>query len=304
MAEDPSKYLDAEVLNRLSRLEMKARVIVEGFLAGMHRSPHRGFSVEFLSYRDYVPGDDIKHIDWKLYGRTDRLYVKEYIQETNLRAHILLDTSESMEYGSGEHSKLELGGFIAASLAYLLSRQQDGVGLTFFDKAVRTEMPATTGTGHLRQVLSALATAKPAEATSIEPVFHELAARFAPREMTIVISDLFDAPENVLKGLSYFRTRSHDVVVFHVWDKDELEFPFKRMTQFDGLEGHPFIRCDPLSLRKAYLEEVEQFNERIRKGCAHQFIDYTRIDTGQRLDVELTRFLAARMGTRLIRRAR
>jgi uncharacterized protein (DUF58 family) len=300
--ESAKKYIDARVLNKITRLELKARLIVEGFLAGMHKSPYRGFSVEFASHREYVPGDEIKHLDWKVFGKTDRLMIKEYELETNLRAHIVLDTSESMDYGSGDTTKLELASFIAASMAYLLNRQQDAVGIDCFDKEVKSRVPATTGTGHMRTLLQALAGAKGQSPTDIQTVFHSLAEKYTARSMVIVISDLFDDPNKVLKALSFFRAKAHDVILFHVFDEFELTFPFKRMTRFEGLEEMPKILCDPLAIRKAYLAEVAEFNEKIRRGCAGMMIDYTQISTDKKLDVELTKFLAARMGTRLVRR--
>ncbi len=299
---DVKKFIDANTLNKITRLELKARLIVEGFLAGMHKSPYRGFSVEFASHREYTHGDEIKHLDWKVFGKTDRLMIKEYELETNVRCHIVLDTSESMDYGSGDTTKLELGSYIAASMAYLLTRQQDSVGIDCFDKAVGARVPAMTGTGHMRQILQALATAKGQHPTTIEPVFHSLAEKYTSRSMVIIISDLFDDADKVLKALSYFRAKAHDVIVFHLWDEFELTFPFKRMTKFEGLEEMPKVLCDPLAIRKAYLKEVEDFNEKIRRGCSGMMIDYTLISTDKKLDVELTKFLAARMGTRLVRR--
>jgi len=301
-SDNPRKFIDPAVLNKITHLELKARAIVEGFLSGMHKSPHHGFSVEFKTHREYVAGDDLKHLDWKVFGRSDRLFIKEYEMETNLRGHIVLDTSESMEYGSGDISKLQLACYIAASMAYLLNQQQDAVGVTCFDKAVSSRVPAKTGHGHLATLLTALAATTPKEKTDVEHVFRELAEKFGRRGMVIIISDLFDDAEKVLKGLRYFRSKSHDVVVFHVWDEDELTFPFKRMTKFEGLEIDDKVLCDPLSVRKAYLEEVEAFNQKIRRGCQQQFVDYTLISSDRRLDVELTKFLAARMGTRLVRR--
>lgn len=305
MAEErPKKFVDPEVLNKITRLEMKARSIMEGFLSGMHKSPRKGFSIEFRAHREYVTGDDLKHLDWKVFGRTDRLYIKQYEMETNLRCHLLLDTSESMDYGSGDITKLELACYAAASMAFLLNQQQDAVGVTCFDKQVGTRTPSTTGRGHLQAILQCLAGARAKDETNIEPVFRELAEHLPRRGLVIVISDLFDAPDRVLKGLQYFRAKAHDVIVFHIWDEYELTFPFRRMTRFEGLETDVKLLCDPFSVRKAYLQEVEAFNQKIRRGCRDQFVDYVLLSTDRKLDVELTRFLASRMAQRIVRRGR
>jgi len=298
MAENLRKYLDPKVLNKITRLDLKARHIVEGFVAGMHKSPYHGFSVEFAEHREYAPGDDLKHLDWKVFGRTDRLYVKEYELETNLRSHILLDTSESMEYRSGETSKLELACFVAASMAYLILRQQDSVGVVSFDKEVRQFVPASSSMGHMSSVLGTLAQASARHKTDIGSVFNALAERFRNRSLVIVVSDLFDRPEAILKALQHFRHKRHDVIVFHVLDEYELTFPFQRMTLFEGLEEYPKILVDPRALRKAYLEEVNGFCETIRKGCVRQSIDYVRISTDQPLDFVLARYLAGRLSIR------
>ncbi|HXG61061.1 MAG TPA: DUF58 domain-containing protein [Planctomycetota bacterium] len=298
MAEPTPKFLDPEVLNKITRLDLKARHIVEGFVAGMHKSPYHGFSVEFAKHREYAPGDDLKHLDWKVFGRSDRLYVKEYELETNLRAHILLDTSESMEYRGGKHSKLELACYIAASMAYLILRQQDSVGMVCFDKEVRQFVPSSSSLGHMRSLLGTLAHAAPRDRTDLGGVLHAMAERLRHRGLVILISDLFDKPDSILKGLQHFSHKRHDVIVFHVLDEHELTFPFERMTLFEGLEEHPKLLVDPRALRKAYLEEVNRFCETIRRGCVKLMIDYVRISTDQELDVELTKYLAGRLSIR------
>jgi uncharacterized protein (DUF58 family) len=298
MADVTHKFLDPGVLNKITRLDLKARHIVEGFVAGMHKSPYHGFSVEFAKHREYTPGDDIKHLDWKVFGRSDRLYIKEYELETNLRSHILLDTSESMDYRSGESSKLELACFIAASMAYLILKQQDSVGMVCFDKEIRQFVPSSSSLGHMRPILGTLAQSTAQNKTDLGSVFHAMAERFRNRGLIIIISDLFDKPEAILKGLQHFAHRRHDVIVFHVLDEYELTFPFERMTLFEGLEEYPKLLVDPRSLRKAYLEEVEKFCEEIRKGCVKQTIDYVQISTEKELDVELTKYLASRLAIR------
>ena len=298
MADNTQKYLDPKILNKITRLDLKARHIVEGFVAGMHKSPYHGFSVEFAEHREYSPGDDLKHLDWKVFGRTDRLYLKEYELETNLRSHILLDTSESMDYGSGDTSKLELGCFIAASMAYLILRQQDSIGMVCFDKEVKQFVPASSSMGHLRSLIGTLAQSNAANKTDLRSVFNTLAERFHQRGLVVIISDLFDKPETILKGLLHFGHKKHDVIVFHVMDEYEVTFPFQRMTLFEGLEEYPKLLVDPRALRRAYLEEVNRFCEEIRKGCVKQQVDYVRITTDQQLDVELTKYLASRLAIR------
>ena len=290
--------MDPKVLNKITRLDLRARHIVEGFIGGMHKSPYHGFSVEFAKHREYAHGDDIKHIDWKVFGRTDRLYIKEYELDTNLRSHILLDTSESMDYGSGKSTKLELASYIAASMAYLILRQQDSVGMFCFDKDVGQMVPTHSSMGHMHSILGTLARSTAKNKTDIATVFHALAERFRSRGLVIIISDLFDGADRILKALQHFRHRRHDVIVFHVMDEYELTFPFQRMTQFDGMEEYPKLLVDPRALRKAYLEEVNSFCDTIRRGCTKQMVDYLRISTDQKLDIELTRYLAGRLSIR------
>ena len=298
MSEDFLRYLDKRVLNKITRLDLKARHIVEGFVTGMHKSPYHGFSIEFAEHREYTPGDDIKHLDWKVYARTDRLYIKEYELDTNLRSYILLDTSESMNYQSGEISKLELGGFIAASLAYKILHQQDSVSMVCFDKEVKQMIPSSSSMGHMNALLGTLNNMKAKEKTDLSSVFHVLAERFRQRGLVVIISDLFDDPDRTLKALQHFRHKRHDVILFHVLDEYEITFPFQRMTLFDGLEDHPKLLIDPRALRKAYREEVENACAKIRRGCTKMMIDYVQITTDQQLDVELVKYLATRLGTR------
>ncbi len=298
MAEDARRYLDPQVLGKITRLDLKARHLVEGFVAGMHKSPYHGFSVEFAEHREYSPGDDLKHLDWKVFGRTDRLYVKEYELETNLRSHILLDTSESMDYRSGERSKLEQACLIAASMAYLILRQQDSVGIVCFDKEVRQLLPPSSSMGHMGSVLGILAHSSAGNKTDIGAVFNALAERLRNRSLVIVISDLFDKPASILKALQHFRHKRHDVIVFHVLDEYELTFPFQRMTLFEGLEEYPKLLVDPRALRKAYIEEVNRFCETIRRGCVKLSIDYVRVSTEQPLEFVLAKYLAGRLSMR------
>ncbi|MEZ6184863.1 MAG: DUF58 domain-containing protein [Planctomycetota bacterium] len=295
------KYLDPKTLTKISRLDIRARLVVEGFVTGLHRSPYHGFSVEFAEHREYVPGDDIKHIDWKVYARSDRYYIKQYEEETNLTATILLDGSESMRYQSDPSlpSKLDYGCTVAASLLYLILRQRDAVGLVTFDEEIRKFIPPASSPSHRNLMLSELENLVPRERTSLGPVLHTMADRVKRKGLVILISDLLDEPEKVLSGLRHFRHRRHEVIVFHVLDVAERTFPFNAMTRFEGLEALGHVICDPGALRAAYLEELEQFMGEIRHGCRTDRIDYVPLDTSQPLDVALTSYLATRSGMKL-----
>jgi uncharacterized protein (DUF58 family) len=292
------KHLDPAILNKITRLELRARTIVEGFLAGMHKSPYHGFSVEFAEHREYAPGDDLRHLDWKVYGRSDRLYLKEYELETNLRTHILLDASESMDYRSGKRSKLEVASLLAASMTYLILRQQDAVGLACFSRDIGYRLTPHSGMGALHPLLAGLASARAGQTTDLGLVLDRVAERVRNKSLILLVSDLLDKPAAILKGLQHLSHRRHDVIVFHVLDEYEVKFPFERMTLFEGMEEMPKVIVDPRPIRKAYLAELEAFLAAIRKGCLQLGIDYVRFTTDQPLDVALSEYLARRLGTR------
>jgi uncharacterized protein (DUF58 family) len=293
-----SPYLDAKVLNKISGLTLKAKFIVEGFISGMHRSPYHGFSVEFSEHREYVPGDDIRYIDWKVYGKSDRYYVKQYEEETNLICHVLLDISESMEYRSGDFSKLEYGCLLAASLSYLILHQQDSVGLALFGNGVSRFIPPGSHPSHMAVLSSELESIRREPDTDVGRTLFDLANRVKKKGILFLISDLLDDPETVLHGLRHLRQNKHEVVVFHVLDRDEMEFPFQRMTRFLAMEGDSSVAVDPRALRKAYLEELNGFLKILRKGCLGAKIDYVPMHTRQLLDVALATYLATRSGRR------
>jgi uncharacterized protein (DUF58 family) len=296
MTDTATNYLDPRVLNKVARLELRARLVVEGFVTGMHKSPYRGFSVEFAQPREYVPGDDLRHLDWKIFGKADRFVVKQYEEETNLRAHLFLDQSESMSYAhEGGMSKFDYAATACAALSFLIQQQADAVGLTLFDEMVAKQVPPSNTRANLGNIFGALEQAKSKkQKTKIGGVLHELASHLRQRGMVLIFSDLFDKTEEVLHGLHEIASRGHDIVVFHVLDRDEVEFPFERMTLFQGLEQMPELLCDPRSLREAYLKEIETFAEEIRKGCLGQRIDYVRVVDSMPLDVVLTSYLSAR----------
>lgn len=295
--ENYQKYLDPRMLAKLQGLELRARLIVEGYVSGVHRSPYHGFSIEFAEHREYVPGDDLRHVDWKVFGKTDKYYLKQYDEETNLVSYLLLDTSESMLYTSDAAalSKLEYAQCVAAALAYLILQQQDSVGLVTFDDEIRALVRANSNPSNLKHLLHVMEESAPQRKTATGPIFHDLAERLKKRGIVIVFSDLFDDVPSMLAGLKHFRHRRHEVVLFHVLDPAELDFPFRQPTLFKGLEEWPELLTDPRALRKAYLAEFGKFLRDVKRGCRAQRIDYVEMRTDQPLDVALRSYLASRM---------
>ena len=293
---DSKRYFHPEAIRRLGRLEIRARHIVEGFLSGMHRSPYFGQSVEFLQHRQYAPGDDLRHVDWKVWAKQDRLYVKQYEEDTNMRCTMLVDTSASMNYGNGPLNKFDYGATIASSLAYLILRQQDAVGCVTFDEGIRMTVPLRSKRNHLNSLAQALSSTTPKQKTDAFGVMREVAEIFPRRGMMIVISDLLCDTESTLKGLKLLRQRGHDVMVFHVLDDDEIDFPFNGSMRFEGLESDAFLNCNPRALREGYLEALGQFMDTIRLGCARAAVDYAVIRTSDPLDAALAKYLSNRLG--------
>lgn len=270
-------------------------------MSGLHRSPFRGFSVEFAEHREYVPGDDIRFLDWKVYGKTDRLYLKRYEEETNLEAHLLLDVSESMGYASSDGagvSKLAYARMGAAALAYVITEQHDAVGLVTFDEGLRSTLPARTGPAHVQALFARLEEARPAGKTGVGRALTLAGEALRRRGVVLVLSDLLDDPREVLRGLRQLKQRGHDVLLFHVLAHDELTFPFERMTRFEGLEERLQVTADPVSLRQAYLAEVDGFRRTLRRACLQNRIDLVELDTTQNLGVVLEAYLAQRAARR------
>ncbi len=293
------QYLDPQVLNQIRHLEVTARNVVEGFISGLHKSPYKGFSVEFAQHREYVPGDDLRYLDWKAYGKSDKYYIKEYEEETNFRALIVLDTSESMRYQSGTHMpKLEYGRYMAASLAYLIQKQSDASGLALFDEKLYDYIQPATSHAVLMRMLASLYNHAPQKKTNIGDVLKDVAQRSGRRSLVIIISDLFDSLEHLRIGLEHLRARKHDVIVFNVMDEQELNFTFDRLTQFKGMEGYPQLLVDPRSLREAYLEEVANFTSEARRHCLRNHTDFHQVNSQEPLAVVLQAYLARRAGTR------
>jgi uncharacterized protein (DUF58 family) len=295
---DSRRSLRPEELARIARLEVRAREVVEGFLTGMHRSPYFGNSIEFLQHREYVPGDETRHIDWKVWSKTDRYYVKLYEEETNLRTILLVDASESMQFGSGAMTKFDYGCTIAAALTYLLLKQQDSVGLVTFDAAVRNVVPPRSKQTHLTAVLSALSAEQPRQKTDIHTILRRVAEDYGKRGMIVLISDLLADRDGLFRGLKLLRHRGHDVLVFHVLDDQELDFDYSGTTRFEGLEELGELTCDPRALREGYLEALQAYLNDVRRECARNKIDYQVIRTSEHLDAALAGFLSKRLGMR------
>ena len=294
--EKSRKSLDPQTLAEIQGLRLRARHIVEGYVAGLHRSPYHGFSIEFAEHREYVPGDDLRYLDWKVLARTDKLSLKRYEDETNLIAYLVLDVSESMQYQgpTAAMSKLAYAQCMAASLAWMILRQQDTVSLVTFDEQVRTFLRPASHPAHLQQVVDVMESAESHGKTSIGPVFHELAERFSKRGIVVVLSDLLGDPADTIAGLKHFRHRQHEVVVLHMLDPAELEFPFEQPTLFRGLEQLPEVVADPRALRRAYLEEFDRYLTQVAQQCRAAGLDYQQVRTDTSLDVALSSYLAER----------
>jgi uncharacterized protein (DUF58 family) len=291
------QFLDPAVVARLGTLELKARTIVEGFLSGLHRSPFKGFSVEFAEYRQYMPGDDLSTIDWKVYARSDRHYVKKFEEETNLDCHLIVDVSGSMSYGSRGITKFEYAACLAASIAYLMNRQRDAVGLVAFADRMTAMIPASARAGHLRSLLVTLARMHPAERTNVSKPLHQLADALSRRGIVVLISDLLDDPDEVVRGLKHFQYRGTDVIVFHVLDPDEIEFPFDRPTRFEDLETGDEVMAVPATVRQHYLDRIGAMIERYRRELGSSGIDYELLPTTEPIEMALLAYLSKRSKT-------
>lgn len=289
---------DPTSLAKYGRLTLIARGLVEGFLTGVHKSPYKGFSVEFAEHRQYYPGDEIRHIDWRAFGKTDRYYIKEYEEETNLKAHLLVDASGSMAYRGQHASKFEYAQYVAASLAYLMLHQRDAVGLVTHDTWLRQMLPPRANAKHLLRLITTLEQTQPGGETSMAPLWHDLAGWLKRRGLIVVLSDCFDQLPALLRALRHFRHRRHEVLLFHILAPEELEFPFSRMTQFRNLErgGHRIL-VDPGQLRKEYRKNFDAFCAQLREQARQMRVDYVMLRTDEGVDRALGAYLAKR-GTR------
>ena len=287
-------FLDPSVLAGLSNLELRARVVVEGFLSGLHKSPNRGFSVEFNDYRHYQRGDDMRHVDWKLYARSDKLYIKQYEDETNVRCVILLDTSASMAYSSGGISKLNYGITLASALSYFIMRQRDAVGLITFDDEIRNYLPAKRRQPHLMQVLRTLAQVESGKKTDVVKPLTDLAASLNKKSFVILISDMLDDEERIINTLQNLRGMGNDVITFQIMDDAELNFPFNEASEFIDMEDDESYITSPAAIRNAYLENLNEFLSYCRKQCQSSGVDYCLLNTAEPLDEALSNYMAKR----------
>ena len=292
---DSKRFLHPEAIKRISRLEVRARHIVEGFLSGMHRSPYFGQSVEFLQHREYVIGDDLRHVDWKVWARQDRLYIKQFEEETNLRCTLLVDISKSMTYGNGTFNKFEYAATLAATLGYMILHQQDSVGCLTFDDRVRMTIPGRSQHNHILAITAALAAQPQTDKTDMYAVLRTAAENLPRRGLIVLVSDLLADRPGLLKGLRMLRQRGHDVLIFHVMDDDELDFPFNGPMRFDGLESDDFLNCNPRALREGYLAALKAFLDEVRRESAKAACDYALVRTSDPLDAVLATYLSKRL---------
>src|SRR3954470_19671568 len=292
------KYLDPRTLARIASLDLRARLIVEGLMTGMHRSPYQGASVEFAQHRPYVSGDDIRHVDWKVLAKTDRIYLKQYIEETNLHLICVVDASESMGYGTvgsdTTWSKYDHATAIAASLSYMAIQQQDSVGLAVFDKELKKYLKPSNSPGQWKTITHELTLVPRNAKTGTGHVLDQLAEKLTHRSLIVILSDFFDDMAGLKKGLRHLRYKKHEVMVFQVLDPTEIEFPFEDVTMFKGLEQMGDLLTEPRALREGYLEQLNGFTEELKKMCRGMHIDFTRMNSSDPLDVTLSNFLATR----------
>jgi len=289
------RFLNPAIIARLGTMELKARTVVEGFISGLHRSPYKGFSVEFAEYRQYLPGDDLSTLDWKVFARSDRYYVKKYEEETNLECHLLLDVSASMAYrGAAPMSKMEYGSVLAASLAFLMHRQRDATGLMAFDEKIAFRLPASARPGHLNALLLGLERIQAGKRSDVGRPLHQLAEALLKRSLVVLISDLLDEPEPIIQGLRHLKFRGSDVIVFQLLDPNELTFPFKGSSKFKDLESDQELVTEPASIRTAYLRELAGLTLKYDRALRGAGIDYVQLDTSQPLDFALLAYLDAR----------
>ena len=293
--ENFQKFLDPETLARIKDLELRAKRLIEGLVSGAHRSPFQGLSVEFAEHREYTPGDDVRHVDWKVFAKTEKVYLKRYEQETNLVCNIVLDTSESMSYTSGGDTKLSYASRIAAALAYLVLHQQDSVGLTMFEDRVKYLVQPSGQAAHLKQILHLLAACQPtAEKSKVGQVLNDLADRFRKRSLVIVLSDCFDDVDAIIAGLRHLRYKRHEVAIFQIVDPAEVEFEFKGTTLFKGLENMPELLVDPRGLKAAYKQEFGNFLKSMLAACRSSNVEYHLVRTDEPLDRVLSNYLSGR----------
>ena len=287
-------YLSSDIIKKISSIALRAKLVVEGFIIGLHKSPYHGFSVEFSEHRPYSYGDEIKYVDWKLLAKTDKLYIKQFEEETNLKSYILFDKSSSMKYGSKTITKFEYAKTLCASLSYLMIKQQDSVGLTTFDKKINISIPPKSKVSHLNILFNALHSSEIKGETKISSILHSLAESIKKRGLIILVSDLLDNPEDVINGLRHFRYKGHEVIIFHIIDEKEFSFDFNESTKFIDLESNEVIQTDPRQIKSEYKKLFFEFCENYRLKCRNNNVDYVQIKTNDTLDKTLIEYLIKR----------
>jgi uncharacterized protein (DUF58 family) len=298
-AADYRKYLDPRTLARIGALDLRARLIVEGLMSGMHRSPYQGISVEFAQHRPYVSGDDIRHVDWKVFGRSDKVYLKQYQEETNLHLLLIVDASESMGFGTVDAhgatwTKYDHATAIAASLAYMAIQQQDSVGLAIFDQTLSRYFKPSNSPGQWKVVVNELQQIPRWNKTNTGKILDQLAEKLTHRSLIVLLSDFFDDAASIQKGLRHLRHKKHELMVFQILDPAEIEFPYEDVTLFKGLEEHGELLTEPRALREGYLEQLRMFTDELKRICRGMNIDFQRFSSGDSLEVPLSQFLATR----------
>jgi uncharacterized protein (DUF58 family) len=294
IASNTVDLLNPEFVSRLKNMQLRARLVVEGFMVGLHKSPYHGFSVEFAEHRPYMPGDSLRNLDWKVFVKTDRYYVKQYEEETNLKSYLLLDVSNSMNFGTGGVTKFQYGSYLAAALSYLMIQQRDAVGLATYDTELRSYHPPRSVHTYLNVLLSQLEKLEPSSRTDIGKNLHAVADRISRRGLVIVMSDLLDDPAKILSGLKHFRHEGHEVLVFHILDPRELDFGYTGDVRFRDLETGEELPTQPWHLRKSYREQIGAFVETLRRGCREDRIDYVPLNTGTPYSEALIQYLTKR----------
>tara|TARA_Y100000996_G_scaffold397717_1_gene365046 strand:+ start:443 stop:1342 length:900 start_codon:yes stop_codon:yes gene_type:complete len=289
------EYLSPSIIKKIDNISLRAKLVVEGFIIGLHKSPYHGFSVEFSEHRPYGFGDEIRHIDWKLLAKTDKLYIKQFEEETNLKSYIILDKSASMDFSSKNNiSKFEYAKTLSASLSYLMIRQQDSIGLTTFDNRIDKSISPKSKISHLNNLLNTLHTSRVGGETEISPILHSLAESIKKRGLIILVSDLLDSPDEVIKGLRHFRYRGHEVIIFHILDSSEINFDFNEMVNFIDSESSESIKTDPRHIKSDYIKVVSDFCETYRYECSKNNIDYIQVNTSDSLDKSLIEYIIKR----------
>ncbi|NLO19094.1 MAG: DUF58 domain-containing protein [Ignavibacteria bacterium] len=295
MKTDYKKYLEPETIAKLDNIELKARLVVEGFITGLHKSPYHGFSVEFAEHRQYRPGDETRHIDWKVFARTNRYYVKEFEEETNLRCNIVLDKSGSMAYTSkGNIPKFEYAIYLAAAIAYMLINQRDATGLALYDTEIETYLPPKSKASYIHEILRTLARTETSNETGTAKALDGLAERIKRRGLVVIMSDFFDEPESILNAIRHFRHKNHDLIVFHILDPREIDFELGSGATFRDLETKEELLTLPYHIQKEYKQTMEEFIEQIKRQCVKNNVDYNLIVTSDSFDKPLREFIAKR----------